>query len=371
MTLGDDGGFAAEYVRPAAQSIPLGASGTSIEVRMNEDGSYSYLDGGQWLVVMADTRVTAANGNVYGWRLVNGMPAPDYIDHVVTVMLGALGGTLQLTQAEDMTWWLGDMQVMSGYVHTANGNQYVLTLDAAGMWSAVYQQNMVTVALGTQGSVSLAQAEDMSWWLGTEGVESGSEVMSESGNTYTLQYADGAWTARFEPESMMIAGTGLVAMTREADDMYDVGADTLPASGVGDVSDGDDMYHVWMADGGGLAGALFDAAIDDETRRVIGELGTKGPAEEAGIFNLSGDDGKTTANELQTHLVVDGDEYSFADLLGRGHGQRHWHELRGRGPEEDPSQPLRGRPPAGLGPRKYGAEPGLGSGVGQGYRRTG
>ena len=322
LTLGDDGGFAAEYVQPDADSIALGTSGSMIDVRRNEDGSYSYMDGGQWLVITADSRMSAANGNVYGPLLAPDGRTPVGVMHVAAmqdVALGALGGTLQLTQAEDMSWWLGDMQVMSGHVHAhANGNRYVLTLDAAGMWSAVYQQNMVTVALGTQGSVSLAQAEDMSWWLGTEGVESGSEVMSESGNTYTLQYADGAWTARFEPESMMIAGTGLVAMTREADDMYDVGADTLPASGVGDVSDGDDMYHVWMADGGGLAGALFDAAIENATRRVIGELGTKGPAEEAGIFNLSGDDGKTTANELQTHLVVDGDEYSFADLLGRG-----------------------------------------------------
>ena len=323
VTLGDDGAFGAEYVRPDAASIALGASGSSVDVRRNEDGSYSYLDGGQWLVITADSRMSAANGNVYGPLLAPDGRTPVGVMHVAAmqdVALGALGGTLQLTQAEDMSWWLGDMQVMSGHVHAhANGNRYVLTLDAAGMWSAVYQQNMVTVALGTQGSVSLAQAEDMSWWLGTEGVESGSEVMSESGNTYTLQYADGAWTARFEPESMMIAGTGLVAMTREADDMYDVGGDTLPASGVGDVSDGDDMYHVWMADGGGLAGALFDAAIENATRRVIGELGTKGPAEEARIFKLSGDDGKTTANESQTHLVVgDDDEYSFADLLGRG-----------------------------------------------------
>ena len=328
VTLGDDGAFGAEYVRPAAQSIPLGTSGTSIEVRMNEDGSYSYMDGGQWLVAMADTRVTAANGNVYGWRLVNGMPAPDYIDHVVTVMLGALGGTLQLTQAEDMTWWLGDMQVMSGHVHTANGNQYVLTLDAAGMWSAVYQQNMVTVALGTQGSVSLAQAEDMSWWLGTEGVESGSEVMSDSGNTYTLQYADGAWTARFEPESTAIEGTALVAMSKEDRSGYDVGGDSLPASGIGDVSAGDAMYHVWMTDGGGLAGARFDQAYQSKTYRSatadaigINDAGLRRPV-------LSSDDPQTVANEKGTHLLMSGPpttptqmeegRFSFADLLGRG-----------------------------------------------------
>jgi len=187
VTLGDDGAFGAEYVRPPAASIALGASGSSVAVRRNEDGSYSYMDGGQWLPVTAESRMSAANGNVYGPLLAPDGRTPVGVMHVAAmqdVTLGALGGTLQLTQAEDMSWWLGDMQVMSGHVHAhANGNRYVLTLDAAGMWSAVYQQNMVTVALGTQGSVTLAQAEDMTWWLGTEGVGGGSGVMSGSGNT--------------------------------------------------------------------------------------------------------------------------------------------------------------------------------------------
>ncbi len=189
VTLGDDGAFGAEYVRPPAASIALGASGSSVDVRRNEDGSYSYMDGGQWLVITADSRMSAANGNVYGPLLAPDGRTPVGVMHVAAmqdVMLGALGGTLQLTQAEDMTWWLGDMQVMSGHVHTANGNRYVLTLDAAGMWSAVYQQNMVTVSLGTQGSVTLAQAEDMSWWLGTEAFASGDSVMSDNGNKYVV-----------------------------------------------------------------------------------------------------------------------------------------------------------------------------------------
>ena len=318
VTLGDDGAFGAEYVRPAAQSIPLGASGSMIEVRMNEDGSYSYMDGGQWLVITADSRMTApTNGNVYRPLLAPDGRTPVGVMHVAAmqdVTLGALGGTLQLRQAEDMTWWLGDMQVMSGHVHTANGNQYVLTLDAAGMWSAVYQQNMVTVALGTQGSVPLTRNEDGSWMLGTEGVQAGSEVMSDSGNTYTLQYADGEWTARFEPESTAIEGTGLVAMTREADDMYDVGADMLPADGMGDVTVDGEMYHVWMA-AGGLAGARFDASINGATDYETNEVG---------LPFLSSDDPDTPGNESQTHLVATGTDdtgrgmFSLGDLLGSG-----------------------------------------------------
>ena len=61
-------------------------------------------------------------------------------------------------------------------------------------------------------------------------------VESANGNEYMLTYADGAWAADFQPVSMAIEGTGLTAMTREADDMYDVGDATLDASGVGDVT---------------------------------------------------------------------------------------------------------------------------------------
>ncbi len=317
VTLGADGAFGAEYVQPAAASIALGASGSSVDVRRNEDGGYSYLDGGQWLVITADSRMSAANGNVYGPVLAPDGRTPVGVMHVAAmqdVALGALGGTLQLTQAEDMTWWLGDMQVMSGHVHTANGNQYVLTLDAAGMWSAVYQQNMVTVALGTQGSVSLAQAEDMSWWLGTQGVESGSEVMSDSGNTYTLQYADGAWTARFEPESMTIAGTALVAMSKEDRAGYDVDGAELPASGMGDIDTAMGSYRVTMKDGM-LTGVRLDPVKIENATRFVTDDELRWPA------ILADEDDTEDVNEGMTALVIAKENHPFAALLGSGVSQ--------------------------------------------------
>ena len=316
VTLGDDGAFGAEYVQPAPFRVPLGTSGSSVEARINEDGTFSALLGGEWTPVTESTQVTAANGNRYGVSLVGDVPVPVYIDQVVTVTLGELGGPLQLTQKEDMTWWLDEMQVESGYEyrHPSNGNVYVLTLDEAGMWSAVYQQNMVPVKLGTQGSVTLTRNEAGSWWLGTEAVESGRVEVADNGNEYVLTYADGAWAAQFRPMSMEIAGTGLTAMTREADDMYDVGGDTLPSSGIGDVSDGDAMYHVWMA-ASGLAGARFDARINGKT-----DYATNGLE----IPFLSSDDPDTPGNESQTHLVATGTDdtgrgmFSLGDLLGSG-----------------------------------------------------
>ena len=187
------------------------------------------------------------------------------------VMLGALGGTVTLTQAEDMTWWLGEAEVKDGYVHTAaNGNMYALMMDDEGMWSAMYQKVMVTVALGTQGSVELVRAEDMSWWLGSEAVDVASEVMSDNGNTYTLWYTDGVWTARFEPAMMEIMGTGgLMVYSREADDMYDVesvgSGMTLDASGAGEITtSAGAMYRVMMMDGM-LTGTRFDGAPKGDT----------------------------------------------------------------------------------------------------------
>ena len=317
VSISDDGMFSAEYVQPPALSIPLGTSGSSVEVRRNEDLTFSAMIDGEWMVITAETTVTAANGNVYAAQLSpEGIPiGVMHVAEMQEVMLGELGGTVTVTKAEDMTYSIGEMAVVNGTEYTAaNGNVYVLMMDAEGMWSAMYQKVMVMVALGTQGSITLERAENMSWWVDSEAVDVGSEVTSDNGNTYTLWYADGAWSARFEPESMMIEGTGLTAMTREADDMYDVGNATLPASGVGDVTVDGAMYHVWMADGM-LMGARFDAAIDADTDYKIGTIK---------LPTLSANDADTPGNELRTHLVVTGDEdagmgmFSIGDLLGSG-----------------------------------------------------
>ena len=317
VMIGDDGMFSAEYVVPPALSIPLGTSGSAVDVVRNEDGTFS----ANGEVITAETMVTAANGNVYA-AVLSPEGVPVGVMHVAAmqdVMLGDLGGTVKLTQAEDKSWWLGEMAVMDGYVHThENGNMYALMMDAEGMWSAMYQKVEVMVDLGTQGPVTLERAEDMSWWLGTEAVDDGSDVNSPNGNRYTLWYTDGVWSARFEAESMMIEGTGLMAMTREGDDMYDVGDSTLPSTGAGDVMDGDAMYHVWMDDGK-LMGARFDAAIDagNHTRRKT----YTGPL--ANPF-LSADDPDTPGNELRTHIVATGNAdtgegmFSFGALLGSG-----------------------------------------------------
>ncbi len=325
VTISDDGTFAAEYVVPPALSVPLGSSGSAVDVVRNEDGTYS----ANGEVITAETMVTAANGNVYR-AVLSPEGIPVGVMHVAAmqdVMLGDLGGSVTLTQAEDMSWWYGETAVASGYVHTAaNGNMYALTLDAEGMWSAMYQQVEVTVDLGTQGPVTLVRAEDMSWWLGSDAVDVGSEVMSPSGNTYTLWYTDGVWSARFEPESMMIEGTGLVAMTKEDRSGYDVDGADLPASGEGDIDTSLGTYRVTMMDGA-LMGTRLDKVTIAYDGGAYNRIGDVDPStDHTGNRNrvaliLRDEDDTEDVDEAYTALTLAGDNYTFDDLLGDGVSQ--------------------------------------------------
>ena len=317
VMVGDDGMFSAEYVVPPALRIPLGTSGSTVDVVRNEDGTFS----ANGEVITAETRVTAANGNVYAAVLSpEGVPVSAmHVAAMQDVMLGELGGTVKLTQAEDMSWWLGETAVADGSVHThANGNMYVLMLDSEGMWSAMYQKVPVMVNLGTQESITLERAEDMSWWLGSEAVDVGSEVMSDSGNTYTLWYADGVWSAQFEPESMMIEGTGLVAMTKEDRSGYEVdGADlpgTLPALGT-DIDTSMGTYRVTMMDGMLMGTRLDNVAIDGDTDNW------NTPGLNSTPFIRVDEDDTEDVNEAATALVVDGENHPFSALLGSGVSQ--------------------------------------------------
>ena len=68
---------------------------------------------GEWMMITADTTVMAANGNVYAAVLSpEGIPiGVMHVPAMQEVMLGELGGTVTVTQAEDMSWWIGEMAV--------------------------------------------------------------------------------------------------------------------------------------------------------------------------------------------------------------------------------------------------------------------
>jgi hypothetical protein len=183
-----------------------------------------------------------------------------------------------------------------------------------GMWSAEYNPVYVELILGTAGSVELKQAEDMRWWIGEVEATDGYVHTADNGNEYTLTMDDeGMWNPpQFKPMSMEIMGTGgLMAMTREADDMYDVGDTTLPESGMGDITVYGETYRVVTMDGDLMGTRLDPVSIDGDT-----DFKTVGLA---AMPAIPGDEDDTEdVNEAMTTLKVGGDEYTFADLLADG-----------------------------------------------------
>ena len=114
-----------------------------------------------------------------------------------------------------------------------------------------------------------------------------------------------------------------MAMTREGDDMYDVGDTTLAASGTDSITVDGAMYHVWMDDGM-LAGARYDDKQKDGRYNInIGDPLLSVQDDPVVLAALGIEEGETTvANELQTHLIVGDQAFSLGTLLGTGQASR-------------------------------------------------
>ena len=114
-------------------------------------------------------------------------------------------------------------------------------------------------------------------------------------------------------------GAGLIAMARECQHGWAVEGPRVLASGKGNAPFDDVSYPFWAQDGGTLAGARFDSAID--TKREVGPRDRDvagSPLRTPADVALSADDGETVANETRTHVLIDGNAYSLATLLGGG-----------------------------------------------------
>ncbi len=315
-----EGMWMAEYV-PETGTVTVGSLGVTLETVQAEDGS--------WTVVspvsgepetLTDGATLMVGGNSY--TLMDdgeGNWMATYREEMVTVMLGMSGETVVLTKREDGSYWMGEMRVEDGVtmVTAANGNLYTLSMDADGMWMAMHEAPQTQVALGTSGTtVTLVREEDGTYTLDGEMFRSGGRVTAGNGNVYTVTMVDGAWMAEYQPESMEIKGTGgLLAVSREDGQGYDVDGAMLPASGMGDIdTDSSGSYRVRMEDGMLTGMRLDNVKIDTATDYKTDGL--------SAMPTMRGDD-KSTAdiNEANTALVVAGENYPFADLLGDGVSQ--------------------------------------------------
>ncbi len=319
LMMDTEGMWMAEYV-PMTGTVTVGSLGVTLETVQAEDGS--------WTVVspvsgepetLTDGATFMVGGNTY--TLMDdgeGNWMATYREEMVTVMLGMSGETVVLTKREDGSYWLGEMRVEDGVtmVTVTNGNMYTLSMGADGMWMAMHEAPQTQVALGTSGTtVTLVREEDGTYTLDGDAFMSGGRVTAGNGNVYTVTLVDGAWMAEYQPESMAIEGTGgLLAVSREDGEGYDVDGALLPSSGMGDIdTDRSGSYRVRRQDGMLTGMRLDNVKIGAAKFRTDGL--SANPA-------MRGDD-KSTAdiNEANTALVVKGENYPFADLLGDGVSQ--------------------------------------------------
>ena len=199
------------FVPPGAEAVPLGTSGTAVLITQNEDGTY--LVDGQPL--SEDRIVTAANGHRF--RLTLG-PTGWSADPTATpfqVQLGTLGGTRTVTLREDGQYWLDNEVVTSGETTVTGDNQktYELVQGADGVWRGVYQPETFPVRIGDTDEVLdvIVRLEDDTYVFGTQEVASGDKITASDDNVYTLSLdsSTGMWTATPEVTTVTVAlGTG-------------------------------------------------------------------------------------------------------------------------------------------------------------------
>ena len=329
LMMGEDGMWSATYMEVHAH-VMLGASGVEIDIIRAEDGSYWV---GDMEFESGDTVMAGDNSYVVTMG-EDGMWTATYQPAMGSVMVGGLGYTVPAMRDEAGNWSAVNPLTGETIMLTEGGmfsivvpttgytNTYELSSDGSGMWTATYQKVMVSVMLGTSGtSKTLVRAEDGSYWLDDMAVESGmTTTMADNGNNYTLTMADGEWMAMFAPEMMEIMGTGgLMASSREDDDMYDVSdsSDMLPASGMGDITTSSGaMYHVHMDDGM-LMGVRYDGAPKGDTVHItVGLMDSDLTPDTNVTYNV--DDRSTAMNEANTKITVAGESISLGDLLGDG-----------------------------------------------------
>ena len=204
-------------------------------------------------------------------------------------------------------------------VEGEGGRRYVLTL-AEGTWTAAFLPREVVIDLGTSGTtVTLATTEASGWTRDSEAFASGTTVLGApnaatgAANEYELILAEGTWTPTYRQERITIGGTGIEATAREDGKGYDVGDDSLPVSGVGEISGpGGAMYRVVKDSDGLLAGTRFDRPIVGQPM-AVNVQGVDNP-----VPKLSADDRDTAADEEGTLLEALGARFSMADLLASG-----------------------------------------------------
>lgn len=193
LALGTDGMWRAHFVQPDPQRVALGASGTTVQVTMLEQGTFELGGTPLW-----SGEVREAAGERYRFSLgTDGHWTATFVTEPSTVHLGAHGGVIRVVRQENGRWTLRGETIRNGYVvrSTVNGHSYELTL-VDGVWRAEPQPISIQVVLqGTGGSIVLTQVEDGSFLYAGNPVSSGAVIPVGSSNYLLTQGAGGTWRA--------------------------------------------------------------------------------------------------------------------------------------------------------------------------------
>ena len=213
-----DGEWAAEYVAPRPWVTALGRSGDAVLITRAENGFYEVGEGDDKRVFPSGGTLTASNGNEYrltlnedtnSWQVEYVPPEP------AAVALGMSGETVLVERLEGGGYSVGGQRVADGSTfRSASGNTYRLAMQD-GAWTATFVPPApVLVSLGTSGqTLALQLREDGQYEKNGQLFPSGSTEMA-GGNTYRLVFQNGAWTAEFVPQSVVVQlGTSGLTVT--------------------------------------------------------------------------------------------------------------------------------------------------------------
>lgn len=184
--------------QPMEVMVPLGESGDSATLMTTEAGGYA-MDGAAF---ESGGMATSTEGARYTLTMdAEGMWMAMFMPMTQTVTLGTSDNTVELMTNEAGVWMLGEMELAddSSYTHMVGDRNYTLAMDDEGMWTATFMPMTQTVTLGMSGdTVTLTSTEGGDWALGGSLVLDGYVATAENDNRYRLTMDDdGMWMAAF------------------------------------------------------------------------------------------------------------------------------------------------------------------------------
>lgn len=201
--------------RPQPVPISLGAWGGTVTLMTTESGGYT-LNGE---IFTSGGTVEGVGGRTYRLTLdTSGNWQSNFVPIHVQVRLGESGESVTLSTTENGGYSMNQRVFVSGsIVSTSNGSQYRLTLGIDGMWRAAFLPATVRVALGTSGnSVELQTTESGEYTLGGQLVSSGSSLTTADGDEYELTIDNrGTWTATLVSGSIEVRLTPSIRLMLE------------------------------------------------------------------------------------------------------------------------------------------------------------